>query len=332
MSMFFPSAIVDDAAYIKEKICAVPKNPADTLLSRRKITYPYKIEARGDAIGFYLRTNTELVSIIRETQRELWGIFCNDLGISPPWPEDKQKRHELKPFKWQKTLHLAFLSSCPPCSEREYTKIAAANKTQTSALEGKTPEQVASEVLQRYIDTHPWGTIKECKLNPDGHVVVRVSVTPASNLLKCKEELQHAFGKVYVRHPDPEKETTLAAVIFVANYNYPKLSQMARDQINATIKVLQEKLQGKVIPLEELFWVKEYRCRTLSPNSISEEQCYHFSPSEGLGASFFGNFSSQIPQVFPVPAVASELSTEMANNPSAVLAEQTVPRNSLGLR
>src|SRR6202041_4180707 len=92
-----------------------------------------------------------------------------------------------------------------------------------------TPEKIAcaSELLSQFINQDQMisGKVKECKINPDGHIVVRMDIHPAEKLINCKEELTKIFGSTYNRYTDPEKQRTLAAVICVVDFN--KLSPTA---------------------------------------------------------------------------------------------------------
>ena len=59
--------------------------------------------------------------------------------------------------------------------------------------------------------------LKEIKLNPDGHVVLRMTIQEADSFLDFRNTWQRLFSENYVRYSDPEKITTLACVLGVVD-------------------------------------------------------------------------------------------------------------------
>ncbi|MFA6409553.1 MAG: hypothetical protein WCW01_05205 [Gammaproteobacteria bacterium] len=265
---------------IQEIAARVPTTPQETLRSRRHTNYPNKeLQMRGDFIGFVLdteSTNPEFMATVRLAQQSIKNIFETDLkleGKRPFWNHNKEKRREEKPYKIQKNPHLTFSGSIPPCALKDYMRIQ-----QQRLITSPNWSASIEKILQSYINTNPTGTVKECKLNPDGHVVVRITISNSAELLKCKDALSAAFGinntpGAYIRHTDPEKQTTLAAVIAVIDLN--KLSIQAQEALQKSVLQLDIKLKlFSKISLKTIAWGEYANCRTLSNNSLIRKSLY----------------------------------------------------------
>ena len=233
------------------------------------------------------------------------------------WPSDKTEHRAMKPYKIQANPHLSFSGSVKPYTIEEYleTKITQRfiprkipvyvegsgdsarfeecdpliprkfiekreEKGMPSVIERPSDSLTrAFEILERYAKTQPRGKVKECKLNPDGHIVVRVDIEPPENLLACRNALSEAFGGTYVRYTDPEKQKTLATVIAVVDYN--RLSEEARKQLEGTIATLDTHLKSLgSFPLPEIAWLEFENRRTLSPNSINRQRFFFSTPPD----------------------------------------------------
>lgn len=73
-------------------------------------------------------------------------------------------------------------------------------------------------LCQAFLDkTQPSMKLKEIKLNPDGHVVLRMTIQEADSFLDFRNTWQRLFSENYVRYSDPEKITTLACVLGVVD-------------------------------------------------------------------------------------------------------------------
>lgn len=248
----------EDIIKIVKAVRDVPTDPVKTLNSRRG----QAIEIRGDAIVFSVEEDTtdpEFVRIVREAQQAMYEIFERDLNLIGKTWTDKESRHQDKHFKKQEKIHFAFGSTISPSDLKEYLEKKSLH----------TPEKIAraSKLLSQFINQDEMisAKVKECKINPDGHVVIRMDIHPAEKLIHCKEELSAVFGSTYNRYADPEKQKTLAAVICVVDFN--KLSPSARASLELVVRKLEEKLKSMpVIPLKSIEWI-DYRKRTLSTKS-----------------------------------------------------------------
>lgn len=245
-------------ATVIEAIKRVPTTPTETLFSRRR----QPVEIRGDAIVFPLEqdtTNPAFVHTIRSAQQVIFDLIEKDLDLVGKKWADKESRHRDKAYKRHKKLHLSFLSTIPPCSVKEYEE----------KQRERTPKKMAQahQALNNFLNhtKEVTGSVKECKLNPDGHIVVRVDIHAANAMFLCKDQLGKIFGGSYNRYDDPEKQKTLAAVIGVVDYE--KLSALAKNTLEAIIRKLESDLKAiGSISLLDIEWI-EYNKRTLSPNS-----------------------------------------------------------------
>ncbi|HCU05089.1 MAG TPA: hypothetical protein DIC51_02060 [Coxiellaceae bacterium] len=306
-----PTDVADVREFIENRIKKVPGNPSATLFSRRKYEregYP----VRGDVIAFNLTdapvilkgSNDDLRDIIRRVQNCIKGCIDEELILKKivkvdsdgqlKWSEKKEERRKQKPYKDQKTFHVSIASSLPPSTKADSSKVKAAQESilidpsylqedlnapscsaeQVKFIKKDDKSRAVGQALQQYIETKPQATISECKLNPDGHIVIRVRIEPKEKLLGLKAELGTLLSGTYKRYDDPEKETTLAAVIFVVNCQ--ALSEGTGAKIRTVVKTLDEQLRGRTFDLEHLFWV-DYACRTLSPHSIKSRKDFHCS-------------------------------------------------------
>jgi len=294
-----------------------PNPEATLLSRRRSDFPDPEMQMRCDAIVFPLANSVLIdpIRLAQEEIEKIiqTDMVASDERLSLPidWSSfDKATRRAMKFYKIQKNPHLSFSGSVKPCTIEEYleTKIAQRfipeqitvydDKTDTfekfqpiipshlterrNFTDGmiKRPTdslQKVFSILRKYAETQPQGKIKECKLNPDGHIVVRVSITPADKLLQCKTEISAAFGESYVRYTDPEKQTTLATVIAVVDIN--RLSESARERLRFAIYQLDCDLKAKgSFPLSEITWVEFENRRTLSANSLTRQR-FFFSES-----------------------------------------------------
>lgn len=249
-----PSTADEIVAAIKNP----PETPTETLFSRRR----QAVEIRGDAIVFSLEPDTthpKFVFTIKKAQQAIFDLIEKDLGLTEKkWP-DKESRHKDKIYKRHKKLHIAFMGTISPCSIREY-KEKKCEQTQERINQ-------ASQVLYDFLNQPKKirGSVKECKLNVDGHIVVRVDIHNFNEIFTCKSKWEKIFGGSYNRYSDPEKQKTLAAVIGVVDYE--KLSLFAKKNLEEIIKNLEVSLKkAGPIPLLGIEWI-EYDKRTLSPNS-----------------------------------------------------------------
>jgi hypothetical protein len=245
-------------------ISAKPATPALSLFSRRRQAE----EIRGDVILFPLEkttTNPTFVSLIKQAQLEIYQLIENDLGlVGKTWP-DKPSRHEQKFYKRHKKLHMSFSGLVPPSAKAIYDAIKLSQTIEQ--------HQRADHVLSAFIQNPLSGKVKECKLNPDGHMVVRIQIQNADLLLACKEEIAQIFGGSYNRYDDPEKQTTLAAVIGVVDYTKftsPQTKSLLEQRLQS---LAQELIALGDIPLSSIEWI-EYDKRTISPNSQLSVRTY----------------------------------------------------------
>lgn len=121
---------------------------------------------------------------------------------------------------------------------------------------------------------------------------MRVDIHPADSLIHCKNTLGEIFGAQHNRHPDPEKQKTLAAVIAVVDYE--KLSPSARSALDSVIIDLEKTLKSikNIIPLLCIEWI-EYRKRTLSDNSRLSVCTFKRSPASGYQLKLFDQISEK---------------------------------------
>ncbi|MBU0455511.1 MAG: hypothetical protein KKA99_01855 [Gammaproteobacteria bacterium] len=277
------------AKKVSEIVVHVPKTPEKTLRSRRRLDdipeYPGKeLQVRCDAVAFALNeesTDKKLVELIQKCQATIKEIFERDpiLDLQTKrnfWNESngKRTRRHDKPYKIQKNLHLSFSGSVPPCSIKEYLDKKLLQRrcplSNEPPLKQLNKFEKIKKIIQDYANSCPRGVVKECKFNPDGHIVVRITIKNVDGFLLCKERLFNEFGNAYVRHDDPEKQTTLAAVIAVVDID--RLSSDAlKEEIRKTVTNLDSNLKGMELPLENIVW-REFDKRTISPESILRDR------------------------------------------------------------
>jgi hypothetical protein len=250
-------------------ISAIPGTAAQSLFSRRRQAE----EIRGDVILFPLETSTtnpQFVATVKQAQQEMYKLIEKDFGLINKIWIDKASRHSQKFYKRHKKLHMSFAAIVPPCPIPIYT----VKKTQ------QTPDQLerADQVLKAFINQPLSGKVKECKLNPDGHMVIRVAIQPAELLLACKAEISTIFGGSYNRYDDPEKQTTLAIVLGVVDYTKFNSAETKAKLEQRLDCLAQELMKLDSIPLLDIEWI-EYSKRTISPNSqLSMRSYHHLSP------------------------------------------------------
>ncbi|MES2217127.1 MAG: hypothetical protein V4501_01815 [Pseudomonadota bacterium] len=233
----------------------LPITPAETLQSRRTRMY-------GDVILFPLEENTSsstAVSTIKQAQQVIYQLIENDLNIVGKTWDSATSRHQQKFFKRHKKLHLSFLSTIPPSTLADFAEQKASH---TNEQIQQTNEELTNLINQ---PDEMRGIVKECKLNPDGHIVVRVEILTANGMLSCKEKISKIFGATYNRYHDPEKQKTLATVIAVVDHE--KLSNYAKEHLTTILNQLTTALKEiGPIPLQAIEWI-EYNKRTISPHS-----------------------------------------------------------------
>ncbi len=247
------------SATIIDRFTKVPNEPEDALFSRRR--HP-EVEVRGDALVFPLEINTTnplFVQMIKNAQNAIYSLVEKDLGLVDKAWNSKELRHQEKSYKRHKKLHLSFMGTVPIGTKDAYEKTVS-TRTEEQMQEAK--QVINAFVNQKEVIS---GSVKECKFNPDGHLVIRVDIHSAKALFDCKEKLGKIFGGNYNRYDDPEKQKTLAAVIGVVDYK--KISSTTMASINSIIQQLETDLKKLgSIPLSSIEWIV-YDKRTLSSNS-----------------------------------------------------------------
>lgn len=167
----------------------------------------------------------------------------------------------------REAFHFAFGSVTPPGVVEDYAtrKRLEANEDELKRLSLATDKNIRFNRLeswrhlvhccQKFLDTvQPCMRFKEIKMNPDGHVVLRMTLVQADSFLDFRNTWQRLFSGNYVRYDDPEKITTLACVIGVVDkYALEKSSQMALEQdLQALFLSFTEQMQGAVYSFDAI--------------------------------------------------------------------------------
>lgn len=271
--------------FVEERITKLPGTAKAALASRRELFdgLQQQIQVRGDAIVFLLQknsTNDALVENIVAAKRRISEIIqqgdsvIDHIEISYP--------------------HLSFSSTIAPSSIPKYleTKLK------------QTPQVVEkiSDILQEFIEEKITCKAKECKMNPDGHIVARLEINEKEKLLECRSKLSQALstdGKsenLYDRYKDDpttlEKQTTLASVLLTVDFD--ALSETQKQQITQELQALNKTLQ-KVgnIKLDSVVW-KEYGVRNLSEDATFRTRQFdrRSVTDEEMAQSAFGQGSN----------------------------------------
>lgn len=264
---------------VASKITKIPGTPQATLDSRRQLFVGDKeVPVRGDAIVFLLQegsTNDEVLAAIAATKRRISDIIesgdsaIDYIEISYP--------------------HLSFAGTVAPSSIPQY-------------LEKKlkqTPQMVEEigGILQEFTNEAITCKAKECKMNPDGHIVMRFEINEKEKLLGVRAKIAQALSpegapeNLYDRYKDDpqtlEKQTTLASVMFAVDFD--ALTEIQKDQIKTELQNLNARLQefGN-IDLNSVAW-KEYGVRNLSEEDTFRTRKYDagvITDEEMAGSSF----------------------------------------------
>lgn len=244
---------------------SAPKVPAISLASRRG-----RHEMVGRAVAFPLlkrTTHPVLVSQIRACQQAILAVIAQDpavrdvMALLDDGTIPKEMRREQKFWKSHKYLHLAFFASVlhGPSAGYESRKMRVSEKFEAEA-----------RLLQDLMKHELYAVPKECKLNPDGHIVVRMAIEPKEVYLHFKAQLDKLFGRTITdeRHKDKVKAepNVLASVIGVldpSRFHDPA----SHEKIIGIITDLDVNL--KKLGAFRLFAVQniEYNKRTFSPKS-----------------------------------------------------------------
>lgn len=246
---------------ITAKLRTSPTTPDETLDSRR----PQPVDIRGETIVFPLdeeSTLPEFVQTIRLAQNEILTLVRKDAGhIGKTW-SDKEKRRQEKFYKTNKKLHLTLFGVTLPCTKEEYKEdITLRNSIYPEYLQ--EVNGLLNQLLNK--DTPISGSVIDCRLNEDGHMVVCIEMNSDSDIPECRKILETYFDKRQYQYNSPEKCRLLHAVIGVVDYR--KLSENARESLSNILKQLASDLkQYGPIPINNIEWI-EYKKRTLSENS-----------------------------------------------------------------
>lgn len=269
LRMFAATLIAtSNAGYFLGAACvSVPNTPAASLDSRRGRDFA------GRAAVFAVNEETTVpsfVETIRAAQHDIQNVLREDsspLMFDTVLALSKSERQRLKFWKDHKYLHLAFFSSVIHGPIEEYAKKEA---------EVKDLFEEEEKILQAFFDQGVTARCKECKLNPDGHLVVRMFIEPQERYLECKTALNRLFGRTVLEERHVAKVTAepnvLAMVIGVLDPERLRHPE-AKTAIQERVKKLEADLKDLgVIPLHSIANI-HYDKRTLSPKSQINKTC-----------------------------------------------------------
>jgi len=104
-------------------------------------------------------------------------------------------------------------------------------------------------------------------------LVVRIAIDYPEHFLAHKQALQQLFGLTYDRHPDPEKQRVLAAVLAVIDP--AKLSADANAKIARIIAALDRALRQRTSVTLQSIECVTFNKRTLSLSSRIKVETFH---------------------------------------------------------
>jgi hypothetical protein len=166
----------------------------------------------------------------KPTSQELLAVMTIFLNEFTALIQRHQLQREYYLLQTREAFHFAFGSVTPPGIKEKYWHQKSFESYATvlkrlnldSNKEGVFHRPSAWRQLvqycQRFLDAvQPTMRFKEIKINPDGHVVLRMTIKEANAFLYFRNCWQRLFSENYVRYDDPEKITTLACVIGVVD-------------------------------------------------------------------------------------------------------------------
>lgn len=131
----------------------------------------------------------------------------------------------------RQALHFAFGGVTQPGTKETFFKSKRLDANPLSAWYRGAEWKKLVHYCQVFLDkVQPSMTFKEIKMNPDGHVVLRMTIEQADSFLDFRNTWQALFSENYARYDDPEKITTLACVLGVVDkFSLSKAQQTAFD-------------------------------------------------------------------------------------------------------
>lgn len=162
--------------------------------------------------------------------------------------------------------HFAFAGVTPPCTQKDFLS-ARAKQSSQDFLSSKAkhcsqlrPWQRLVHHLQTFLyEAHPSLCFKEIKMNADGHIVLRMTVEQTIPFMALKNTVGELFSDNYQRYSDPEKITTLACVLAVADLTSltPEVNRIAVARINDLFTEFRRAMVRKPsVPFDKIEWVE----------------------------------------------------------------------------
>jgi len=152
-------------------------------------------------------------------------------------------------------LHFAFGSVTPPNTREKFFSQKRIASDETSASYKGAAWKKLIHYCQKFLDqVEPSMMFKEIKMNPDGHVVLRMTIQQSQSYLDFKNTWQRLFSDNYQRYTDPEKVTTLASVLGVVDlFAIPEDQRVAfTAELNEVFTQITASMKNKSYPCNHI--------------------------------------------------------------------------------
>lgn len=191
--------------------------------------------------------------VFKPTSRELLALmerFLADLSAVLSLHMDSE--HYL--VQALEASHFAFAGVTPPCTQQSFLTAKAHQVVHADSWSRLVQD------LQVFLDqAQPSLRFKEIKLNPDGHIVLRMTVQQTEPFLALGNSIGALFSENYQRYAgDPEKKTTLACVLGVIDLHgsEPRHEAMIMTHLNNLFVNFRRAMNGKTVPFDRIDWVE----------------------------------------------------------------------------
>lgn len=189
----------------------------------------------------------------KPTNRELLALMARFLAdISAILAVHSDAEHYL--VQTLGAAHFAFAGITPPCTQQSFLTAKAQQAVQPDAWSKLVHD------LQTFLDqSQPNLSFKEIKINPDGHIVLRMTVLQAEDFVAVGNAIGSLFTENYQRYAgDPEKKTTLACVLAVVDLHGSGSEHraMMMTHLQNLFHDFRRAMQGKSVPFDRIDWVE----------------------------------------------------------------------------
>lgn len=195
----------------------------------------------GDS-GAFKPTNRELLALMARFLADISAILAVHIDSG----------HYL--VQTLEAAHFAFTGITPPCTRQNFLMAKAQHCTQPDAWARLVRD------LQTFLDkAQPHLRFKEIKINPDGHIVLRMTVLQAEAFVAVGNVIGSLFTDNYQRYAgDPEKKTTLACVLAVVDLHGSGFEHraMMMTHLQNLFDDFRRAMQGKSVPFDRIDWVE----------------------------------------------------------------------------